>query len=133
MSLPGYLGRYEVRNEIGRGGFAVVVLAWDEDLHSSVAVKILHSEFVQDGNDIQKRFLDEARLLRRIRSPNVVAIRAIGRWADGRPYFVMDVADRGTLASRLSQKPVAASQDARSPAAPGAAPAGGRSAPPRAT
>ena len=23
----------------------------------SVAVKILHSEFVQDGNDIQKRFL----------------------------------------------------------------------------
>jgi len=117
MSLPGYLGRYEVRNEIGRGGFAVVVLAWDEDLHSSVAVKILHSEFVQDGNDIQKRFLDEARLLRRIRSPNVVTIHDIGRLADGRPYFVMDFADRGTLASRLSQKPVAASQDARSLAA----------------
>jgi WD40 repeat protein/serine/threonine protein kinase len=117
MSLPGYLGRYEVRNEIGRGGFAVVVLAWDEDLHSSVAVKILHSEYVHDGSDIQKRFLDEARLLRRIRSPNVVTIHDIGRLADGRPYFVMDFADRGTLASRLSQKPVSVPQDARSLAA----------------
>src|SRR5687767_12475494 len=115
MSLPSYLGRYEVRQEIGRGGFAVVVLAWDEDLHSSVAIKILHPEFVHDGSDIQLRFLDEARLLRRIRSPNVVTIHDIGRLADGRPYFVMDFADRGTLASRLNQK--ASKQDGQSLAA----------------
>jgi WD40 repeat protein len=117
MSLPGYLGRYEVRHEIGRGGFAIVVLAWDEDLRSSVAIKILHSEFVHDGSEVQQRFLDEARLLRRIRSPNVVTIHDIGRLADGRPYFVMDFADRGTLASRLSQRSVSAQQDARSLAA----------------
>jgi WD40 repeat protein/serine/threonine protein kinase len=114
MSLPGYLGRYEVRQEIGRGGFAIVVLAWDEDLHSQVAIKILHSEFVHDGSDIQQRFLDEARLLRRIRSPNVVKIHDIGRLADGRPYFVMDFADHGTLASRLNQKPVSSRLDGQS-------------------
>lgn len=117
MSLPGYLGRYEVRQEIGRGGFAVVVLAWDEDLHSSVAIKILHSEFVHDGSDIQQRFLDEARLLRRIRSPNVVTIHDTGRLPDGRPYFVMDFADHGTLASRLTQKAVSSRQDGQSLAA----------------
>ncbi|MEZ5830109.1 MAG: protein kinase [Dongiaceae bacterium] len=117
MSLPGYLGRYEVRHEIGRGGFAIVVLAWDEDLHSSVAIKILHSEHVHGGGEVQQRFLDEARLLRRIRSPNVVTIHDIGRLADGRPYFVMDFADRGTLADRLSQRTVSPKQEARSLAA----------------
>src|SRR6058998_4274648 len=114
MLLPAYLGRYEVRHEIGRGGFAVVVQAWDDDLHSPVAIKILHPEFVHDGSDIQQRFLDEARLLRRIKSPNVVTIHDIGRLGDGRPYFVMDFADRGTLADRFSQKPASTSPDARS-------------------
>jgi WD40 repeat protein len=117
MSLPAYLGRYEVRHEIGRGGFAVVVQAWDEDLHSPVAIKILHPEFVHDGSDIQQRFLDEARLLRRIKSPNVVTIHDIGRLADGRPYFVMDFADRGTLANRFSRRPASTSLDARGLAA----------------
>ena len=113
MSLPAYLGRYEVRHEIGRGGFAVVVQAWDEDLHSLVAIKILHPEFVHDGSDIHQRFLDEARLLRRIKSPNVVTIHDIGRLADGRPYLVMDFADRGTLASRCGPDTASASLDVR--------------------
>src|ERR1043165_2435952 len=117
MSLPNYLGRYEVRHEIGRGGFAVVVHAWDEDLNSAVAIKILHQEFAHDENDIQQRFLDEGRLLRRIRSPNVVTIHDIGRLEDGRPYFVMDFADGGTLAGRLSRKPFSSKQDRRSLAA----------------
>src|SRR5574338_441030 len=113
MSLPAYLGRYEVRQEIGRGGFAVVVQAWDEDLHSPVAIKILHPEFVHDGSDIQQRFLDEARLLRRIKSPHVVTIHDIGRLPDGRPYLVMDFADRGTLANRCSPNAASAGLDAR--------------------
>ena len=114
MSLPSYLGRYEVRHEIGHGAFAIVVHAWDEDLHSAVAIKILHPEFASDAGDIQQRFLDEARLLRRIRSPNVVTIHDIGRLADGRPYFVMDFADRGTLANRLGRKPYSPNRDKRS-------------------
>lgn len=95
----------------------MVVQAWDDDLHSPVAIKILHPEFVHDGSNIQQRFLDEARLLRRIKSPNVVTIHDIGRLGDGRPYFVMDFADRGTLADRFGQKPVSTSLDARSLAA----------------
>lgn len=113
MSLPAYLGRYEVRQEIGRGGFAVVVQAWDEELQSLVAIKILHAEFVRDGSDIQQRFLDEARLLRRIRSPNVVTIHDIGRLHDGQPYFVMDFADRGTLADRFAQASTSSWMDPR--------------------
>ena len=103
MTLPSYVGRYEVRKEIGRGGFAVVVQAWDEELQSLVALKILHRELAHD-EEVQLRFLEEARLLRRIRSSNVVTVHDVGRLNDGRPYFVMDFADRGTLAPRLDRK-----------------------------
>jgi WD40 repeat protein/serine/threonine protein kinase len=103
MSLPSYVGRYEVRKEVARGGFAVVVQAWDEELQSLVAIKILLRELAAD-DDIQRRFVEEARLLRRIRSPNVVTVHDVGRLGDGRPYFVMDFADRGTLAPRLDRK-----------------------------
>src|SRR3546814_16914664 len=47
------------------------------------------------------RFLDKSGFLRRIRSPNVVTVHDVGRLNDGRPYFVMDFADRGTLAERI--------------------------------
>src|SRR5262250_1480007 len=113
MTLPSYVGRYEVRKEIASGGFALVVQAWDEELQSLVALKILHRELAHD-EEVQTRFLEEARLLRRIRSPNVVTVHDVGRLDDGRPYFVMDYADRGTLAPRLEYKPGRPGGDPRS-------------------
>ena len=104
MTVPSYVGRFEVRDEIATGGFALVLRAWDEELESFVALKILHRELARDG-DVETRFLEEARLLRRIRSPNVITVHDVGRLNDGRPYFVMDFADRGTLADRLDRGP----------------------------
>ncbi len=100
MTLPSYVGRYEVRDEIAQGGFALVVQAWDQELESLVALKILHQQFAHN-EEVRLRFLEEARLLRRIRSPNIVTVHDLGRLNDGRPYFVMDYANRGTLAPRL--------------------------------
>ncbi|MPZ11942.1 MAG: protein kinase [Kiloniellaceae bacterium] len=103
MTLPSYVGRYRVCSEIARGGFASVVRAWDDELESLVAIKILHPNLASDEG-VQARFVDEARLLRRIRSPNVVTVHDVGRLNDGRPYFVMDFADRGTLEERISSE-----------------------------
>ncbi|MBX2885017.1 MAG: protein kinase [Granulosicoccus sp.] len=97
LALPSYVGRYEIRGEIDRGSFAIVALAWDEELESQVALKILDSA----DPATEKRFLTEARLLRRVRAPNVVTVHDVGRLSDGRPYFVLDYADRGTLADRV--------------------------------
>ncbi len=104
MSLPSYVGRYAVRHEIARGGFAVVVLAWDEDLDSAVALKILDYDPAGAGDEFQRRFIEEARMLRRIRSHHVVTVHDVGRLNDGRPYFVMDYADRGTLNDWLARR-----------------------------
>ena len=96
--LPAFVGRYEIRGEIDRGSFAAVALAWDEELQCQVALKILHSA----DPDTEQRFLNEARMLRRVRAPNVVTVHDIGRLSDGRPYFVLNYADRGVLADRVS-------------------------------
>lgn len=114
MTAPNFIGRFSVGHEIARGAFGEVVLAWDDDLQVNVAIKILHGEFVSSFPEVQQRFLDEGRLLRRIRSTHVVNIHDVGRLADGRPYFVMDFADRGTLATRFSQVSTVAKLDTRS-------------------
>lgn len=102
MSFPAFIGRYAVEREIASGGFAAVVLARDDELEVPVTLKILHSNLASNEKVI-KHFLEEARLLRRIRSPRVVSVHDVGRLEDGRPYFVMDYADRGTLADRLKR------------------------------
>jgi len=98
--LPERIGRYKTGNILGVGGFGVVVSARDDDLGGSVAIKILGADWAADQN-IRKRFLDEARLLRSVRSDYLVTIHDIGELDDGRPFFVMDLADRGTFSNRL--------------------------------
>lgn len=97
FDLPSVIGRYKVARVLGRGSFALVVLAWDDELDSYVAIKILHTRSAVN----ETRFLEEARMLRRVQSLNVISVHDIGRLKDGSPYFVLDYASRGTLEHRL--------------------------------
>ncbi len=98
--LPETIGRYRVRSVLGVGGFGVVVCAFDEALDTHVAVKILAPEHARDPVT-RERFIREAQLLRRVRSPHVIAVHDVGEAADGRPYLVMDLANGGVLAERI--------------------------------
>jgi hypothetical protein len=100
VPMPARLGRYAVRRRIGSGGFATVWLAYDEQLDSPVAVKVLAENWTED-HQIRKRFLEEGRYLRKVESPHVVTVYDAGELDDGRPYLVMSYADQGTLADRL--------------------------------
>lgn len=90
------VGRYRLVRRIGAGSFATVWLGRDDDLDVDVAVKILADNWSESDN-VRNRFLAEARLMRRIRDPRVVRVYDIGSLADGRPYFVMDYCDAGSL------------------------------------
>ena len=104
-STPSAIGRYVLERRLGSGGFATVWLAHDTSLDAPVAVKILAENWA-DRLDLRERFLREAQLLRRAASPRVVQVFDIGELPDGRPYFVMSYADRGTLEDRISGAPL---------------------------
>ena len=79
--------RFDVRNELGKGAFGAVYLA---DVTSAsgfaktVALKVLHAEWSQNP-DMAVRLAEEARLLGRLRHPNIVAVDDLvqveGQWA----------------------------------------------------
>lgn len=101
------LGRYRLLSRLGSGGFSTVWLGFDDDLDIHVAIKVLADNWVGHG-DTSQRFLEEARLLRRVADKRVVRVHDIG-WESGRPYFVMDYVSGGTLAD-LSGLPLPAGE-----------------------
>lgn len=96
------IGRYDVVGRIGSGGFATVYRVRDSVLDSEVAAKVLAENWT-DNAELRDRFMREAQLLRRIDSHRVVTVHDIGELPSGQPYFVMSLANRGTLEGRLAQ------------------------------
>ena len=95
------IGRYAVVERLGSGAFATVWLARDEDLDLPVAIKVLADNWSGDLS-VRERFLSEAKILRRVSDPRVVKVLDLGTLADGRPYFVMDYNDGGTVADLMA-------------------------------
>ena len=88
-------GRYRVLRRIGSGGMADVWLADDTHLQRQVALKVLHPQFVQDG-EFAARFQREAESAAGLQHPNVVAVFDRGE-ADGTPYIAMQYLEGPTL------------------------------------
>jgi eukaryotic-like serine/threonine-protein kinase len=91
-------GRYRIERALGHGGMAVVYLAYDEELHRQVAVKVLAAHLTGDDN-FRARFLQESRLASRLSHPNVVQVYDAGE-AEGSPYIVMEYVPGKTVAQR---------------------------------
>ena len=95
------LGKYELHELIGQGGFGVVYRATDTSLGRVVALKVLHSQLLFDPAQIE-RFQKEARIVAALDHPNIVAIYEAGE-AEGRYYLAMKYLGGGSLKDRLAQ------------------------------
>jgi serine/threonine protein kinase len=96
----GRLGHHEVMEVLGRGGFGIVVRAFDESLHRMVAIKVLNPRLATTS-PARKRFLREARASARIRHANVVQIYAVEERP--LPYLVMEYIPGQTLQQKHEQ------------------------------
>lgn len=103
--MPDRIGRYRVGRRLGSGAFATVWLADDEELQTSVAVKVLADNWTHQL-DVRARFTEEARIMRRAESDRLVRVLDVGELPDGRPYLVMTYASGGTLFERLEDGPL---------------------------
>src|SRR5882762_6090638 len=89
------LGKFELREQIGRGAMAEVYKAWDPSMKRWVAVKKLKSEFAENPEQLE-RFIDEAVTAGNLEHPNIVTIFESGK--DGnRPFIAMAYLEGGSL------------------------------------
>lgn len=95
------VGRYEVRDCLGRGGMATVYRAHDPGIGRDVALKFLHASLCAD-TDCRERFLREARAAGGLSHPNIVIVHDVGEIED-RPYMAMELLDGASLADILSE------------------------------
>lgn len=93
--------RYELREELGRGGMGIVYRAWDPRLGRDVAVKLIPP--VRLGGDDAERFRREARVVAQMDHPSIVPIHDYGQH-DEALFFVMPVVEGETLRKRIEAR-----------------------------
>ena len=98
------LGRYELFEELGRGGMGAVLRGRDPDLDRDLAVKVVLPGRA-DVPEVRRRFVEEARIGGRLQHPGVVPVHELGRDADGSPFFAMKLVQGRTLADLLQDRP----------------------------
>lgn len=95
------LGRYQVLDEIGRGGMASVFKGRDPLLGRTVAVKVLSLHHLSDPTFLE-RFRREAQAVAALNHPNITQVYDFGEDND-LAYIVMEYVTGGTLHDRLDR------------------------------
>jgi WD40 repeat protein len=96
-------GRFQLGQELARGGMGVVYCARDESLGRDVAVKVLHERYLADSL-VRQRFVDEARITAQLQHPAIPPVFEVGRLADERPYLAMKLIKGRTLEDLLKER-----------------------------
>ena len=95
---------YDIIDELGRGGMAMVLRGRERELDREVAIKVLPMSNAADAEFVE-RFQNEARTAAKLEHPNIVPIYRVGRAGAGRViYFVMKYLRGGSLSGILRER-----------------------------
>lgn len=102
---PELIGRYRIERVLGRGGYGLVYLAYDDQLNRQVAIKVPHRHLVVN-NEAAQCYLDEARTVANLDHPHILPVYDVGSTAQHSCYVVTKLIDGTDLASRLRHRPL---------------------------
>ncbi len=98
--LPEKIGRHQIERILGRGGFGLVYLAYDDQLQRSVAIKVPHARlFVQRAN--VDAYLAEARMVASLDHPHIVPVFDVGSTPEFPCFIVSKYIDGQSLAAAV--------------------------------
>ncbi len=99
------IGRYELLDEIGRGGMAVVYRAWDSSLNREVALKLLHPHLASH-KEARIRFQREAHAFARLHHKHIVEVYDYSGEEGEDIYIIMELIEGTTLRKFLADRPL---------------------------
>jgi serine/threonine-protein kinase len=100
--MPLMLRQFELQSVIASGGMGTVYRSHDTVLDRQVAVKLMKPELLSDPVALDN-FYREARACARLNHTNIIHIYTFDEW-EGQRYLVMELADRGSLDSRIEKQ-----------------------------
>jgi serine/threonine-protein kinase len=103
LALPAAGDRYQLLEEIGRGGMGAVLRARDPHLGRDLAVKVMRDD-AHAKPELLHRFVEEAQVTGQLQHPGTVPVHDIGRLEDGRPFIAMKLIRGRTLAALLAER-----------------------------
>jgi WD40 repeat protein len=103
------LGRFEIKQRLGVGGFGCVYRAFDPQLGRDVALKVPHAHLLTDEH--LDRFLREARAAAQLEHPNLVSVYDSGVTPQG-CYIAYQFVHGQTLAQALKSRTYSANESA---------------------
>jgi len=92
-------GRYQVIEELGRGGMGIVYKARDVHLDRPIALKVLPADKVADP-DRKRRFVLEAKAASALNHPNIIHVYDIDQ-AEGTDFISMEYVEGRTLSQMI--------------------------------
>ncbi len=92
------IGPYKILKELGRGGTSTCYLAVKPPLEREILLKVLYPQFATD-KEIFSRFEQEARIMSRLRHPNVLQILDFGNLDN--TYFIAAEFIEGNLLDKV--------------------------------
>jgi len=97
-----FAGRYEITEELGKGGMGTVYRALDKELSEEVALKLIKPEIAADKKIIE-RFKTELKLARKIGHRNVGRMYELME-AEGKPFITMEFVEGEDLKSHARRE-----------------------------
>ncbi|MFZ2055402.1 MAG: protein kinase [Candidatus Aminicenantales bacterium] len=96
-----FAGRYQIIEELGKGGMGRVIRALDKKLDEEIAIKFIRSDLTEDPAAVE-RFRTELKAARQVIHKNVARMFDLNE-ADGVPFITMEYVRGGDLKSLVKK------------------------------